>query len=169
MPCARWLMDTSCSTAGWPRRATIRPIAVLDSLSRLMPAVATREHLTRSSQLRSLLSAYARSEDLIRIGAYSKGADPLLDRAIAVLPELQAFSARLRRSSCPCRSDGPAELLRLLSRIMAFRFTLEAVLRYRQSLEEAKKMRLQALLARRAALQQNWNGCAMLTCNCRLL
>ena len=67
------------------------PIAVLDSLSRLMPAVASRDHLARSYQLRSLLSAYARSEDLIRIGAYSKGADPTLDRAIAVLPELQAF------------------------------------------------------------------------------
>jgi flagellum-specific ATP synthase len=67
------------------------PIAVLDSLSRLMPAVASREHLTRNYQLRALLSAYARSEDLIRIGAYSKGADPVLDRAVAVLPELQAF------------------------------------------------------------------------------
>ncbi len=67
------------------------PIAVLDSLSRLMPAVVSREHLTRNYQLRALLSAYARSEDLIRIGAYVKGTDAVLDRAIAVLPELQAF------------------------------------------------------------------------------
>jgi flagellar export protein FliJ len=36
---------------------------------------------------------------------------------------------------------------------MAFRFSLEAVLRYRRSLEDGEKMRLQALLARRAALQ----------------
>ncbi len=67
------------------------PIAILDSLSRLMPAVAAADHLSRSHQLRSLLASYARSEDLIRIGAYSKGSDPVLDRAIAVLPELQAF------------------------------------------------------------------------------
>ncbi len=67
------------------------PINLLDSLSRLMPAVASREHLTRSHQLRSLLAAYARSEDLIRIGAYSKGSDAELDRAVAVLPRLQAF------------------------------------------------------------------------------
>ncbi len=67
------------------------PIAVLNSLSRLMPAVVSREHLNHSYHLRALLSAYARSEDLIRIGAYGKGADPVLDRAIAVLPELQAF------------------------------------------------------------------------------
>jgi flagellum-specific ATP synthase len=67
------------------------PIAILDSLSRLMPAVSSREHLDRSHQLRSLLAAYARSEDLVRIGAYTKGADPILDRAIAMVPQLQAF------------------------------------------------------------------------------
>jgi len=67
------------------------PIAILDSLSRLMPAVASREHLTRSYQLRSLLSSYMRSEDLIRIGAYVKGSDSTLDQAIAVLPRLQSF------------------------------------------------------------------------------
>jgi len=72
------------------------PISILDSLSRLMPAVAAREHLHRSSELRSLLSAYARSEDLIRIGAYNKGSDAELDRAVAVLPRLQAF---LRQNS----------------------------------------------------------------------
>ena len=67
------------------------PISVLDSLSRLMPAVASAEHLARSRELRALLSAYARSEDLIRIGAYTQGADPVLDRAIAVRPQLQAL------------------------------------------------------------------------------
>jgi len=38
-----------------------------------------------------LLASYARSEDLIRIGAYQKGADPTLDRAVEVLPQLNAF------------------------------------------------------------------------------
>ena len=77
------------------------PIAILDSLSRLMPAVASREHLTRSYQLRSLLAAYTRSEDLIRIGAYSKGADPTLDRAIAVLPQLQALLRQTPQERVP--------------------------------------------------------------------
>ncbi len=67
------------------------PISILDSLSRLMPAVVSREHLTRSHHLRSLLSAYVRSEDLIRIGAYNKGTDSELDRAIQALPRMQAF------------------------------------------------------------------------------
>ena len=77
------------------------PIAVLDSLSRLMPAVTSREHLTHSSQLRSLLSAYARSEDLIRIGAYTPGSDPPLDRAIAVLPGLKSFLCQTPEEFAP--------------------------------------------------------------------
>jgi flagellum-specific ATP synthase len=77
------------------------PIAVLDSLSRLMPAVTTRDHLARSGQLRSLLAAYARSEDLIRIGAYSPGSDALLDRAIAILPELQKFLCQTPEEQAP--------------------------------------------------------------------
>lgn len=67
------------------------PIAVLDSLSRLMSSVVSEEHLSKSKALRQLLASYARSEDLIRIGAYQKGADPLLDRAIEVLPQLNRF------------------------------------------------------------------------------
>jgi flagellar export protein FliJ len=35
---------------------------------------------------------------------------------------------------------------------MAFQFTLEAVLRFRQSLEDRERLRLESLLARRAAL-----------------
>jgi flagellum-specific ATP synthase len=67
------------------------PIAILDSLSRLMPAIASEPHMKKAKALRLLLSAYQRSEDLIRIGAYQKGADPVLDRAVEILPQLNAF------------------------------------------------------------------------------
>jgi flagellum-specific ATP synthase len=67
------------------------PISVLDSLSRLMPYITSAEHLEQIKGLRQLLAAYARSEDLIRIGAYQKGADPVLDKAIDVLPALNAL------------------------------------------------------------------------------
>jgi flagellum-specific ATP synthase len=67
------------------------PIAVLDSLSRLMSAVCTKEHLEKTRSLRELLAAYAASEDLVRIGAYQKGVDPILDRALAALPAITAF------------------------------------------------------------------------------
>lgn len=67
------------------------PIAILDSLSRLMLGIVSKEHLAKAKALRMLLAAYTRSEDLIRIGAYQKGSDATLDRAIEVVPALNAF------------------------------------------------------------------------------
>jgi len=67
------------------------PIAVLDSISRLMPMVCAPDHLARAQQLRRLLAAYQASEDLVRIGAYPKGSDPVLDKALAALPEINRF------------------------------------------------------------------------------
>jgi flagellum-specific ATP synthase len=67
------------------------PIAVLESLSRLMSSVASPDHLIKSKALRVLLASYARSEDLIRIGAYQKGFDGVLDRAVEAVPEINRF------------------------------------------------------------------------------
>jgi flagellum-specific ATP synthase len=67
------------------------PISILDSISRLMPSVCSPEHLAKSQQVRSLLASYAASEDLIRVGAYQKGGDALLDQALASLPAINAF------------------------------------------------------------------------------
>ncbi len=67
------------------------PIAILDSLSRLMPAVTTREHRENAAVVRRLLSAYAKSEDLVRIGAYKAGNDEELDRAMAAMPEIRRY------------------------------------------------------------------------------
>ena len=77
------------------------PISVLDSLSRLMPAVISREHLTKVQRLRHLLSVYAASEDLIRIGAYQKGADHLLDQALVALPSINSFLQQSREEHAP--------------------------------------------------------------------
>jgi flagellum-specific ATP synthase len=68
------------------------PIQLLESLSRLMPAVCSPEHLGKAQRLRHMLADYTRSEDLIRIGAYQKGTDPDLDRAMRVVPNVRAFS-----------------------------------------------------------------------------
>ncbi len=67
------------------------PISILESLSRLMPAIATEEHMHKAKALRLLMATYGRSEDLIRIGAYQRGSDPILDRAVEVLPAVNAF------------------------------------------------------------------------------
>lgn len=67
------------------------PISILDSISRIMPAVVSTEHLTKANQIRRLLAVYKSSEELIRIGAYQKNSDPELDRAIALMPALREF------------------------------------------------------------------------------
>src|SRR5271165_6873180 len=81
------------------------PISVLDSLSRLMPAVTSPEHLAKARRLRQLLSSYMASEDLIRIGAYQKGADRLLDEALAVLPATNAFLQQDRKDRAPLEEN----------------------------------------------------------------
>lgn len=67
------------------------PVDVLDSLSRLMPAVTAAEHRERAGVARSLLAAYARNEDLLKVGAYKPGLDAMLDRSIAARPGLMRF------------------------------------------------------------------------------
>jgi flagellum-specific ATP synthase len=85
------------------------PIAVLDSLSRLMPSIVSREHMNKATAMRSLLAAYTRSEDLIRIGAYQRGCDAVLDRAVDVLPQMESY---LRQdSSALCRFDEAVQQL----------------------------------------------------------
>jgi flagellum-specific ATP synthase len=66
-------------------------ISVLDSLSRLMSTVCPKDVLTKARQLRRLLASYAAAEDLIRVGAYQKGLDPVLDQAVASLPAINAY------------------------------------------------------------------------------
>lgn len=63
-------------------------IDVLASISRVMPKVATKEHKIVASHLRDLLAAYKESEDLITVGAYARGSNPKVDKAIAVYDEL---------------------------------------------------------------------------------
>jgi flagellum-specific ATP synthase len=72
-------------------RSHYPPISILESLSRLMPNIAAEAHMQKAKTLRLLLASYNRSEDLIRIGAYQKGSDPTLDRAVEILPQLNAF------------------------------------------------------------------------------
>jgi type III secretion protein N (ATPase) len=66
-------------------------IDVLNSVSRVMNAVADKQHLRRAARLRELLSKYEEIELLVRIGEYQKGADPAADEAIAKIDAIRAF------------------------------------------------------------------------------
>lgn len=83
------VLSRAMATAGW-----YPPVNVLDSLSRLMPAVTQPEHRAKASLVRRLLAAHAKSEDLVRIGAYRPGTDEELDRAIRAMPALREFLAQ---------------------------------------------------------------------------
>jgi type III secretion protein N (ATPase) len=66
-------------------------IDVLKSASRVMTAIASAGHLEASRKLRELLAAYEKNRDLILIGAYQRGSDPTVDRAIDQIGDLEAF------------------------------------------------------------------------------
>ena len=76
---------TLASEAHWP------PINVVDSLSRLQPHLVDQQTLAASTDARRLLSDYRHNQDLISIGAYRQGSDPVLDRAIEMRPGLKDF------------------------------------------------------------------------------
>ena len=66
-------------------------IDVLQSLSRVMGDVTTKEHRDAAGRLRNLLAIYKKNEDLINIGAYVKGSDVNCDKAILLMDEINTF------------------------------------------------------------------------------
>lgn len=66
-------------------------IDVLGSISRVMLDVTTKEHFQASGEIRDLLATYEKNSDLINIGAYIKGSDPKIDRAIRLNEEIINF------------------------------------------------------------------------------
>jgi flagellum-specific ATP synthase len=75
-------------------RGRFPAINVLKSISRTMPGCHGPQEREIAKSARQTLSAYANMEELIRIGAYRAGADPQVDRAIALNPALEAFLAQ---------------------------------------------------------------------------
>jgi flagellum-specific ATP synthase len=61
------------------------------SVSRLMVELATPQQLAAARRFRQLYSTYRQNRDLVAVGAYQAGADPLLDEAIARQPQLLDF------------------------------------------------------------------------------
>jgi flagellum-specific ATP synthase len=66
-------------------------IDVLQSISRVMPDVTDEKHKELSIKLLDLLATYTESEDLINIGAYVKGSNPKIDKAISMIQPIKEF------------------------------------------------------------------------------
>lgn len=66
-------------------------IDIEQSISRAMTSLVSREHLDQIRRFKQLYSRFQRSRDLIAVGAYAAGADPVLDQAIQLQPLMEAF------------------------------------------------------------------------------
>jgi FliI/YscN family ATPase len=66
-------------------------IDVLHSVSRLISAIATPAQKQHASKIRQALSAYRDAEDLIQLGAYVAGTNPMLDASLRVRSQLLDF------------------------------------------------------------------------------
>lgn len=78
-------------------------IDIEQSISRAMHSITSPEHQQLSRRLKQLYSRYERSRDLISVGAYAAGADPLLDEAIRLHPRIVSFLQQdiLEKSTIP--------------------------------------------------------------------
>lgn len=86
-------------------------VDILASVSRVMNDIVDPVHLELARQGREVVAAYREAADIIEVGAYAKGSNPRVDRALACIHALEAF----------CRQD-PADRTSLadtLSRLKA--------------------------------------------------
>jgi flagellar biosynthesis/type III secretory pathway ATPase len=81
----------TCGSRDLAVRGHYPSIDPLQSVSRLLHDVASREQVQAATRLRALLAAYREAEDLINVGAYVKGSNPEIDLAVRCRPAIQKF------------------------------------------------------------------------------
>ncbi len=88
-------------------------VNILRSVSRTMPDCNTAEQTALVNRARRLLAAYDDMAELIRLGAYRKGSDPLVDEAISFNGPLESFigQGKLERTSLEQGYQELAEVL----------------------------------------------------------
>ncbi len=66
-------------------------IDIAESISRTMPNVIDKEHLRQAQEFREIYTAYKENEETINLGAYARGADPVIDNAILLREPMKKF------------------------------------------------------------------------------
>ncbi|MFN0313496.1 MAG: flagellar protein export ATPase FliI [Burkholderiales bacterium] len=89
-------------------------IDVEASISRAITELLDAGHLDLTRTFRQLYSAYRRARDLITVGAYARGSDPVVDRAIVLYPKMMEFLRQDMRTRAPF-AQSKAQLSALLS------------------------------------------------------
>ena len=70
------------------------------SISRAMTELIEPVHYKKLQNFKQLLSSYQRNRDLVSVGAYAAGSDPLLDNAIRLYPQMEAYLQQAIYESC---------------------------------------------------------------------
>lgn len=78
------------------------------SISRAMPNIVNEEHLLKARQFRQIFARYTQNRDLISVGAYVKGSDPEVDRAIERMPHFREFLQQGLNEHCDFRHSWQA-------------------------------------------------------------
>jgi len=88
-------------------------INILRSISRSMPRCLSEEEASLVQRGREIISTYEDMAELIRLGAYRRGADPKVDEAIEVYPKIEQFLAQK-----PREKTGLAEGYQMLAQVL---------------------------------------------------
>ncbi len=96
------------------QRGQYPAIDIAASLSRVMNDIVTPQHQQLARQFRAMIASYEANRDLVLMGAYRAGADPQLDRAIAMHAALSAFLAQDAHSVVPL-AESVAQLTQLMA------------------------------------------------------
>lgn len=95
-------------------KAQFPAIDPLQSVSRIMPDVVTKEHRRNASRFTEILANFNEAEDLINIGAYVKGSNPNIDLALTKIEDIKAY---LKQDLAECTSFNDA--VQLLGRVVS--------------------------------------------------
>jgi len=116
---ARSILDGHCVLSrALAHRNHYPAIDVLESISRLAVDITPDEVQAAAGALRETLAAHRSKQDLIAIGAYTAGADPAVDYAIAKLPQIDAFLRQPRPTdgaAAPSAELADVQLLELMA------------------------------------------------------
>lgn len=91
-------------------------IDITTSASRVMNDIVSKEHLQLAGHMKSLMATLEQNYDLIQIGAYQPGTNPLLDEALMMMPQIESFLKQNRDDH-----SSSAETMLALRQIMAMR------------------------------------------------
>jgi flagellum-specific ATP synthase len=75
-------------------------VDVLRSLSRTVPGVNLPVENALTTKARTILATWQDMADLVRLGAYKAGTDPLVDEAVRLAPQIESFLSQVKTQSC---------------------------------------------------------------------